>query len=161
MGDLEVSSHPPKKLPVPFPNDHSFRKIRNPIIHSAIPSRPGSFYEKYAALIVAVCCCGIIFFSLNDYGVTWDEGVYLHAGNSYFRWLRSPSIVAIDTYWKINNEHPPIPKLLGGLTYYLFHEKLGILSSISSFRAGTIVFVFFSTYFLFLFASGYLIIRSR
>jgi hypothetical protein len=130
-----------------------FAKSRTLSSTQAIPSRPGSIYEKYAAVIIAVCFCGIVFFSLNDYGITWDEGLYFHAGNSYFHWLKNPSIGTIDTYWKINSEHPPISKLLGGITYYLLHEKLGILNSISSFRAGTIVFVFFSVYFLFLFAS--------
>ena len=111
------------------------------------------FSPKHAALIISLFFSAFIAFSLNDYGVTWDEGLYFHAGNSYFHWLKNPSIGTIDPDWEINSEHPPLPKLLGGFTYYLFHEKLGILSSISSFRAGTIVFVFFSTYFLFLFAS--------
>jgi 4-amino-4-deoxy-L-arabinose transferase-like glycosyltransferase len=119
----------------------------------ATPSRPRSFFEKSAALIIAVCFCGIIFFSLDDYGVTWDEGVYFHAGRSYFRWLKEPSLGNIDSYWAINHEHPPALKLLAGLTHYLFHEKLKIFNNISSYRLPILVFVFFSIYFIFLFAS--------
>jgi len=111
-----------------------------------------NFHKTYAALIISVCFCGIIFFTLSDYGITWDEGVYFHVGISYFNWLKNPSLKNIDAYWAINKEHPPLPKLLGGITNFLFHEKLKILNSISSFRLSILPFVFLSTYFLFLFA---------
>jgi len=110
-----------------------------------------SFCKKHAALIISACFCGIVFLSLDDYGITLDEGVYFHVGNSYFQWWQNPSLARIDTYWKINSEHPPLPKLLGGITTYLFHERLNLLNTISSFRLATLIFVFFSTYFLFLF----------
>jgi len=110
-----------------------------------------SFNKKLAALIVSACFCGIVFLSLDDYGITLDEGVYFHVGNSYFRWWQKPSLASIDTYWKINSEHPPLPKLLGGMTTYLFHEKLNLRNTIPSFRLATLIFVFFSTYFLFQF----------
>lgn len=111
------------------------------------------FKSNQAGPIIAVCFCAIIFFSLNDYGVTWDEGVYFLAGDSYFQWFQSPSLGDIETYWKINSEHPPLLKLLTGLSHYLFHEKLKILNNISSYRLPILVFVFFSSYFIFLFAS--------
>jgi 4-amino-4-deoxy-L-arabinose transferase-like glycosyltransferase len=112
------------------------------------------FLKKHAALLLSVCFCGIIFFTLNDYGITWDEGgYYFKAGDSYFHWLRNPSWQTINTYWEWNHEHPPLAKVLGGMTKYLFHEKLHLLNSISSFRLSVLIFVFFSTYFLFSFVS--------
>ena len=51
-------------------------------------------HKIYIPIIIAVCFCGIIFFSLNDYGVTWDERAYADAGSSSFppfppRWGRN------------------------------------------------------------------------
>jgi 4-amino-4-deoxy-L-arabinose transferase-like glycosyltransferase len=130
-----------------------FEKRKTPSAAQEAAAGGRSFFEKHAALIIAVFFCGIIFISLNDYGVTWDEGVYFHAGDSYFQWFQSPSLENIDTYWKINSEHPPLLKVLAGLTHYLFHEKLEILNNISAYRLAILVFVFFSSYFIFLFAS--------
>jgi 4-amino-4-deoxy-L-arabinose transferase-like glycosyltransferase len=99
---------------------------------------------------MALCFCGIIFFSLGDYGMTWDEVVYFDAGQSYFTWLREPSLENIDSYWAINHEHPPVLKLLGGISQYVFHEKWHLLNRVSSFRLAILIFVFLSNYFLFL-----------
>jgi len=111
------------------------------------------FFKRHAALWLAVFFCGIIFFTLNDYGVTWDEGVYFKAGESYFEWLRNPSFKTIDTYWELNHEHPPLTKVLGGMTKYLFNEKLPFLNNLSSFRLYILFFVFLANYFLFKFVA--------
>ncbi len=108
---------------------------------------------KQTALFISLCFCVITAFTLNNYGVTWDEGVYFKAGDSYRSWLRNPSLQNIEDFWKLNHEHPPLTKILGGMTKYLFHEKLHLLSNISSFRLSGLIFVFFSAYFLFSFAS--------
>ncbi len=111
------------------------------------------FPKKYAALFLSVFFCGITLFTLNDYGITWDEGVYFKAGDLYVDWLRNPSLKSIKDYWTLNNEHPPLTKVLGGITKYLFYERLHLLNSIASFRLSILIFVFSSTYFLFLFVS--------
>lgn len=72
------------------------------------------FLKKHAALLLSVCFCGIIFFTVNDYGITWDEGVYFKAGDLYCDWLKNPSLQNIENYWKLNNEHPPLTKVFGG-----------------------------------------------
>ena len=111
------------------------------------------FSPRQTAVILSLCFLTVTALSLNDYGITWDEGVYFRAGDSYFQWFQSPSLENIDPYWKINSEHPPLLKLLAGLTHSFFHEKLKILNNISSYRLPVLVFVFFSSYFIFLFAS--------
>jgi len=111
------------------------------------------FLKKLAALVLSVCFCGLLLFTLNDYGITWDEGVYFKAGDSYCNWLRNPSLQNLETHWELNHEHPPLTKVLGGMTQYLFHEKLHLLNSIAAFRISVLIFAFFSSYFLFSFVS--------
>jgi 4-amino-4-deoxy-L-arabinose transferase-like glycosyltransferase len=102
---------------------------------------------------MALFFCGVILTTLGDYGITFDEAVYYRAGLSYAHWLKSPSWDKIDSFWNPNHEHPPLVKLLGGLTHVLFQETLPILSHLSAFRAATLFFVLLGTYFLILFAA--------
>ena len=106
-------------------------------------------FRKYAALLLSLCFCGVVFFSLNDYGATWDEGVYFRAADSYWQWLQHPSWETIDDAWKLNAEHPPFVKILGGGGRYLFHEKWRILGLRDSHRVILLIFVFLANYFLF------------
>lgn len=112
--------------------------------------------KKLAPLLIAIIFCGVVLFTLDDYGITWDEGVYFLAGASYFEWLKNPSIETIDRHWSFeatSTEHPPLSPLLGEITRYVFHKKLNLINVISSFRASTVVFVFFLTLALFSFVS--------
>jgi len=112
--------------------------------------------KEFTPVLIAVIFCSIVLFTLDDYGITWDEGTYFEAGASYFEWLKSPSIETIDRYWSfeaIGNEHPPFSPLLGETTRYLFQKKLNWLNRISAFRASTLLFTFFLTLALFLFVS--------
>lgn len=104
------------------------------------------------AFIVAIFSCSISAWTLGDYGITWDEAVYFRAGTSYADWLRHPSSVNIDRNWQINHEHPPLVKVMGGITHIIFHEKLGWTGSIVAYRAASIIFVFLTFLFLYLFA---------
>lgn len=129
--------------------------MRNHI--SSVPMndfRPVSMgFSKKAAIFLSIFFCGVVLFSLYDYGITWDEGVYFHAGQSYFTWLKEPSLGNIDSHWAINHEHPPVLKLLGGMSEYIFHGKLHFLNRVSSFRLSVLIFVFLSNYFLFCFTA--------
>ncbi len=108
---------------------------------------------KQTALFISLCFCAITAFTLNNYGVTWDEGVYFYAGDSYFKWLINPSLATIDAQWKINHEHPPLVKLCIGFTHYLFKEKLNLLNHVPAYRFSILFFVFIANYFLFRFAT--------
>lgn len=113
------------------------------------PGKIGKFIQKNGGVLLSLCLCGIVFFSLNDYGATWDEGVYFRAGDSYRQWLQNPFLQTIDHYWRSNAEHPPLVKVLGGITGHFFHEKLGWLSRIDSHRVVLLIFIFLANYFLF------------
>lgn len=110
-----------------------------------------NFNSKRIALIISFCLCAIIAFTLNDFGITWDEAIYFYSGDSYWRWWLNPSIEKIEAYWRINHEHPPLFKLLSGLSHYIFKEKLNLFGHIFSYRLPILIFVFLANYFLFRF----------
>ncbi|MFQ5911831.1 MAG: ArnT family glycosyltransferase [Nitrospinota bacterium] len=106
-----------------------------------------------SATIVSLSLCATVFLTLDDYGVTWDEPAYFLAGEEYAKWLRSPSVFTIDRHWRINHEHPPFAKVLGGISTYIFKEQLQLFDGIVAYRISNLFFVFLLTFFLFLFAS--------
>ncbi|MCX7919609.1 MAG: glycosyltransferase family 39 protein [bacterium] len=64
--------------------------------------------------------------TIPDYGITWDEPLYFRAAKSYTDWFglifsgdwqTALNSKTIDTYWQHNSQHPPLTKLLAGLTY--------------------------------------------
>ena len=103
------------------------------------------------AVSVSVFICLIILSGLADYGITWDEPTYIQAGKKYVEWIIRPSFDTIDEYWVENHEHPPLTKVLGGLTNYIFNEKLNLFPSAISYRISIVLFVFFLNFCLFLF----------
>jgi 4-amino-4-deoxy-L-arabinose transferase-like glycosyltransferase len=109
--------------------------------------------NSYLALSLSLIICIITLVSSQDYGITWDEPTYIEAGKSYIEWLKRPSLKTIDEYWKENHEHPPLTKILGGLSNYLFHEKLRLFSNTLSYRISVLLFVFLLNYALFKFVS--------
>ncbi len=112
-----------------------------------------TFRAKITAAVLSLFCCFIVALTINQYGVTWDEGSYILAGETYTQWLKEPSIQSIDTFWEINHEHPPLCKVAGGISSYLLFKKWGILDRVSAFRMSTLFFVFVLTYSLFCFSS--------
>lgn len=114
------------------------------------------FKKELTPILMAISFCCIVLFTLDDYGITWDEGAYFISGASYFEWLKNPSIETIDGHWDfeaVGHEHPPFSPLLGEMTRYLFQKKLNLLNRISAFRVSTLFFVFFLTLALFSFVS--------
>lgn len=103
------------------------------------------------ALIISLCFCAITAFTINDYGITWDEAIYFYAGDSYLRWWLDPAVEKIEAYWRINHEHPPLVKFLSGLSHYIFHEKLNLFGHIFAYRLPILIFVCVGNYFLFRF----------
>ena len=75
-------------------------------------------------------------------GFVRDESVYFHAAESHARWFQllvtSPSQAftdeAIVRAFDFNHEHPALMKNLFGLSFVLFHEKLGWLRPAAAFR---------------------------
>ncbi|MCD5401372.1 glycosyltransferase family 39 protein [candidate division NPL-UPA2 bacterium] len=77
----------------------------------------------------------LIAFTINQPGLTWDEANFIPSSLSYLDWfrqLRSADAFApevITRYWLPTREHPPLAKLLSGLTILLFHEIAGLIAS--------------------------------
>jgi 4-amino-4-deoxy-L-arabinose transferase-like glycosyltransferase len=79
-------------------------------------------------LIFLVILFAIMVWTNGDYGITWDEPLYYQAGDAYFSWVKSSiaSICAFDfitplknisSYWVANAQHPPLVKLITGITH--------------------------------------------
>jgi hypothetical protein len=115
-----------------------------------------SWLKRHSPTLSALLFCGVVLATVGDYGITYDEAVYFRAGVSYGQWLKNPSWSAIDSHWSINHEHPPLLKVLGGLTHSLFHDALPVLSHLSAFRLASLIFVFLGAYFTFLFAAEFM-----
>jgi len=81
-------------------------------------------------------------------GFVRDESVYFAAAESHARWfqllLSSPSQAvtdaAITQAFDFNHEHPALMKNLFGLSFLLFHEKLGWLRPAAAFRVPAFLF---------------------
>ncbi|HDZ90046.1 MAG TPA: phospholipid carrier-dependent glycosyltransferase [Deltaproteobacteria bacterium] len=110
--------------------------------------------KRTIALCLSLVCCAVVALTLDDYGITWDEGSYVIAGRTYLQWLDSPSIETIDRFWSLNHEHPPLVKVMVAATGRLF-GSIPFLpgSEIPAFRSAILIFVFVLTYALFSFAS--------
>ena len=88
----------------------------------------------------------IAFFSLllteKEVGFGRDESVYFHAAESHGHWfqllLTSPMTAVGDAAttqaFDFNHEHPALMKNLYGISYVVFHEKLGLLRPAAAFR---------------------------
>ena len=102
---------------------------------------------------------GYLLFLLatTDIGFCRDEGYYFVAGHRYISWVRElvnevrarplSSLVGrqrkpiqalsrkrIEHYWRYNNEHPPLAKLLMGASWWLFADRLGWMSNSTAYR---------------------------
>jgi len=109
--------------------------------------------DKFTGAVVSLFCCFIVALTINQYGITWDEGSYILAGEAYAEWLEEPSIQSIDTFWEINHEHPPLCKIVGGISSHFLFKKLELFDRVTAFRISTLFFVFVLTYSLFCFSS--------
>ena len=84
----------------------------------------------------------------KDVGFGRDESVYFHAAESHARWfqllLSSPAAAfkdeAISQFFEFNHEHPALMKNLFGISYVVFHEKLGLLRPAGAFRLPAFLF---------------------
>lgn len=109
--------------------------------------------DKFITLFIIMVFCLITYFTLEDYGVTWDEGFgYFPAAKSYYKWFRKPRYNTIEKYWGVNNEQPPLNKIIAGFSWYIFHDKLG-MTNIKSFRISIILIIFLFLFYLFRFVN--------
>jgi 4-amino-4-deoxy-L-arabinose transferase-like glycosyltransferase len=90
-----------------------------------------SQYGKYLVIGFLLVFGVIVAYTFQDYGLGWDEPLYYKAGDSYIQWFPvffqnivtgsiDDSLSEINTYWLPNAQHPPLVKVITGLTHSLF-----------------------------------------
>jgi 4-amino-4-deoxy-L-arabinose transferase-like glycosyltransferase len=94
----------------------------------------------WLGLALALLTFVAIVSTLSDVGVTWDEPLYIKASRGYMTWLgmlrRDPSLALSDSTivrWWVQDPtlelHPPVGKLLSGLTWAAFRGVIGDISA--------------------------------
>ena len=99
---------------------------------------------------LSLLLCAILCLTMNLYGVTLDEPVYLTAGRIYVVWAEHPIRHKLDSYWMYGQEHPSFGKVLGGLTCYVFHDKLGTVGLFKAFRLQNLIYCFVFCFIMYL-----------
>jgi 4-amino-4-deoxy-L-arabinose transferase-like glycosyltransferase len=102
------------------------------------------------ATALAVALCALVFVTLGDYGITWDEPTYASSAISHSAWFRSPRLETIDQFWSPTSEHPPLGGLAGAFIRYVVHRQFGLLDNVASCRLQSLIFVFLGSFALFM-----------
>lgn len=90
-----------------------------------------SRYWRPVSALVFLVALGSVALTIDDPGLAWDEPFSIGAGGSYAAWLAEPSLGAesIARHWAPNREHPPLAKLLMGLSQAAMGEGSPIIAS--------------------------------
>lgn len=89
-------------------------------------------------LIGALLCAGyvtVLLYTAPALGLSRDESMYVAAAESYAEWLKllftepghALQRAQIDHFFRVNNEHPPLAKMLFALSY-LLDQRLGLFT---------------------------------
>jgi len=87
-----------------------------------------SLRERKEPLILFLITAILLFLSLPDLGLTWDEPFYIQYALSYFSWFSHPQLHSILNHFP-EEDHPPLAKYLIGTTLLLFSPWLDPLTS--------------------------------
>lgn len=109
---------------------------------------PKGFSDRRIAWILFFAAFFALLATEKDIGFGRDESVYFHAAESHARWfqllLSSPTEAfkdaSITQFYEFNHEHPALMKNLFGISYVVFHEKLGLLRPAGAFRLPAFIF---------------------
>lgn len=94
--------------------------------------------------IITLVVSGYTLFTLNDFGISWDEPIYFSKIDQYFKWFTKPSLSKIDELFHPSAEidiHPPFRKYIAGLTHVIFTEKLTFISNTNGYRISALFFI--------------------
>ncbi len=103
--------------------------------------------------LLCLALCAIVFVTLDDYGLTWDEPVYSVSGHDHFVWLTHPSWRRLEGAWKSGSEHPPLGTLVGGLCIEVLNQRHSLMEWHQAFRLQTLLYVFILNFALFTWVS--------
>ena len=84
-----------------------------------------SWRDHLVGLALCAAYVAVLLYTAPDLGLSRDEGMYVHAAESYARWFeqlahepgRALERDAIDAAWRVNHEHPALAKTLFALSY--------------------------------------------
>ena len=110
----------------------------------------------FTSLFVSAVISCIVFFVLSDFGITWDEPVYINNANVTVSWFKHPVFQEIDKhfYADVTDFHPPLRKLVAGITHEIFTNTLHIIDTTRGYRISSLLFVFPLTFVLAYIAIG-------
>jgi len=94
------------------------------------------------SMFIACIFASPIIFTLSNYGVTWDEPIYMETGRRMVFWLNNPQWNIKNDIWEAKDTqlHPPLSILISGLTNEILCNKLKLVDTLRAHRLGTIVF---------------------
>lgn len=107
--------------------------------------------RRLTAVALLVVTTAVALWSQRDVGLARDELVYMSAGDGYARWwidavtgkAGTTSAKGITATFggpgptDHNREHPPLMKTMFGLSKRLLHDRLGVASTVTAYRAPT------------------------
>jgi 4-amino-4-deoxy-L-arabinose transferase-like glycosyltransferase len=105
---------------------------------------PARRRDAAIAALLAVLTVALLAITDPAIGLTWDEPVYMAAAESYVGWFRllfsHPAAAlrpdAIERYWQVNHEHPPLDKVWSGLVWLAVRP---LFSDLTAHRLGNMI----------------------
>ena len=131
------------------------------------PNENRSFFARTGlGLVLALAYVTTIGLTWDGIGYAKDEGYYFSAAKSNFGWYtslfenlfdghpeRSFTEKDIERHWKNNAEHPPLLKVLMGLSNHLTNRWIPLLNYGNSHRSYSLLFSFLLILFLYRFTA--------
>lgn len=111
-----------------------------------------NFRFLLSILIIPMIFFLVSFFTLSDYGISWDEPIHFTRGQAYFNYFWDGSLTYKDQdfskrqsiyketsftaeyFLKHDSGHPPLNGIFAAFTNFIFYQKLGILGDIQSYH---------------------------
>lgn len=99
--------------------------------------------QLFISLVIAALLSSIIFILSNDFGITWDEPIYMRNGDRYVTWVLHPDWKTKDSTFQATTGdiHPPLRKLLGGITHDIVTTRLHVIDNTRGYRISSLLFV--------------------
>jgi len=93
---------------------------------------------------ISLFICLVVFCILSDFGITWDEPVYINNADVTVAWLKHPVFEEIDKHFAadVTDLHPPLRKLAAGITHEILTNRLGVIDTTRGYRISSLLFVF-------------------